>query len=119
MLSSPARTLVTSLESAGAAPPPDARPGLVPDPEGMVDLPEGFSYRSDTNDGWLQSVWATKTPIRMPSRESSDAIRSWVGTSRSGMPLSSSARKPSSCMNRSWSMGSSPAWWRNMPKWGA
>ena len=72
-----------------------------------------------TKVGLRMSTWATKTPISISSSAMAAAIRSWVASSRPFMPLSSRAVKPSSFMNRSWSTRSSPAWARNMPKWGA
>ena len=62
---------------------------------------------------------ATKTPIVIPSRVISRAIRSCSSTGRPGMPLSSQAVKPWSAPKRSWSTTSFPAWVSNMPKCGA
>ena len=66
-----------------------------------------------------KSAMATKTPIVMPSRAISFAIRSCTSGVRPAMPLSSQAVKPWSAANLSWSTRSSPAWPLNIPKWGA
>ena len=49
----------------------------------------------DANDTAPHAVWATKTPMRMPSRSSSAPMRSCTATSRRGRLLSSSDRNPS------------------------